>query len=33
VLRQLLGYSDEYITQLKTDRVVASNAEIMAERG
>src|SRR5262249_26250067 len=32
VLRRLLGYPDEYITQLKTDRVVASNAEIMAER-
>jgi crotonobetainyl-CoA:carnitine CoA-transferase CaiB-like acyl-CoA transferase len=32
VLRRLLGYSDEYMTQLKTDRVVASNAEIMAER-
>jgi crotonobetainyl-CoA:carnitine CoA-transferase CaiB-like acyl-CoA transferase len=32
VLKRLLGYSDEYITQLRTERVVASNAEIMAER-
>jgi hypothetical protein len=28
----LLGYSDEYIAQLKSERVVASSAEIMAER-
>jgi crotonobetainyl-CoA:carnitine CoA-transferase CaiB-like acyl-CoA transferase len=32
VLRRLLGYSDDYIVQLKAERVVASNAEIMAER-
>ncbi len=32
VLQRLLGYSSAYITQLKTDRVVASNAEIVAER-
>jgi len=32
VLRRLLGYSDEYISQLKAEQVVASNAEIMAER-
>jgi len=32
VLRRLLGYSAEYIAQLKAERVVASNAEIMAER-
>jgi crotonobetainyl-CoA:carnitine CoA-transferase CaiB-like acyl-CoA transferase len=32
VLQRLLGYSSAYIAQLKTERVVASNAEIMAER-
>jgi crotonobetainyl-CoA:carnitine CoA-transferase CaiB-like acyl-CoA transferase len=32
VLQRLLKYSDEQITQLKTDRVVASHAEIVAER-
>jgi benzylsuccinate CoA-transferase BbsF subunit len=32
VLRRLLGYTDEYVAQLKAERVVASNAEIMAER-
>ncbi|HXG19487.1 MAG TPA: CoA transferase [Methylomirabilota bacterium] len=32
VLKRLLGYSDEYIAQLRAERVVASNAEIMAER-
>jgi len=32
VLRRLLGYSDEHIAQLKTERVIASNAGIMAER-
>jgi len=32
VLRRLLGYADEYVAQLKAERVVASNAEIMAER-
>jgi len=32
VLKRLLGYSDEQIAQLKTSRIVASNAEIMAER-
>ncbi len=33
VLKRLLHYSDEQIVQLKADRVVASHAEIMAERG
>ena len=33
VLKRLLGYSDEKIARLKTAHVVASNAEIMAERG
>lgn len=32
VLRRLLGYSEEHITQLQAARVIASNAEIMAER-
>jgi crotonobetainyl-CoA:carnitine CoA-transferase CaiB-like acyl-CoA transferase len=32
VLRRLLGYSDDSIAQLKAERVVASTAEIMAER-
>lgn len=32
VLHRLLGYSETDIAQLKTERVVASNAEIMAER-
>lgn len=32
VLKRLLGYSDEQLTQFKTDRVIASHAEIMAER-
>jgi crotonobetainyl-CoA:carnitine CoA-transferase CaiB-like acyl-CoA transferase len=32
VLRRLLGYSDEQVAQLKTERVVASNVEIVAER-
>jgi crotonobetainyl-CoA:carnitine CoA-transferase CaiB-like acyl-CoA transferase len=32
VLKRLLGYSDEYLAQLKAERVVASNTEIMAER-
>jgi crotonobetainyl-CoA:carnitine CoA-transferase CaiB-like acyl-CoA transferase len=32
VLRRLLGYSEEHIARLKADRVVASAAEIMAER-
>ncbi|MBI3757763.1 MAG: CoA transferase [Deltaproteobacteria bacterium] len=32
VLQRLLHYSDEHLTQLKTDRVIASHAEIMAER-
>ncbi|MCS6925972.1 MAG: CoA transferase [Candidatus Binatia bacterium] len=32
VLRRLLGYTDEYIAYLKAERVVASAAEIMAER-
>ncbi len=32
VLRRLLGYSDEHLAQLKAERVIAANAEIMAER-
>ncbi|MBI3801063.1 MAG: CoA transferase [Deltaproteobacteria bacterium] len=32
VLRRLLGYSAEHLAQLKAERVVASHAEIMAER-
>lgn len=32
VLRRLLNYSEADIAQLKTDRVVAGNAEIVAER-
>jgi crotonobetainyl-CoA:carnitine CoA-transferase CaiB-like acyl-CoA transferase len=32
VLRDILGYSDADIVQLKEQRVVAANAEIMAER-
>jgi crotonobetainyl-CoA:carnitine CoA-transferase CaiB-like acyl-CoA transferase len=32
VLQRLLGYSLEQVVQLKAERVVASNAEIMAER-
>lgn len=32
VLQRLLGYSDAAIAQLKAERVVASNAEIVAER-
>ncbi|MEW6296135.1 MAG: CoA transferase [Thermodesulfobacteriota bacterium] len=32
ILRRLLGYSDEDIARLKAERVVASTAEIMAER-
>jgi benzylsuccinate CoA-transferase BbsF subunit len=32
VLKRLLGYSDEQLAQYKTDRVIASHAEIMAER-
>jgi crotonobetainyl-CoA:carnitine CoA-transferase CaiB-like acyl-CoA transferase len=32
VLRRLLGYSDVDLAQLKAERVVASNAEIVAER-
>src|SRR6266852_2338696 len=32
VLQRLLGYSDAYIAQLKAERVVASNVEIVAER-
>jgi crotonobetainyl-CoA:carnitine CoA-transferase CaiB-like acyl-CoA transferase len=32
VLKRLLNYSDEHIAQLKTERVVASNVEIMEER-
>jgi benzylsuccinate CoA-transferase BbsF subunit len=32
VLRRLLGYSEEHLAQLKAARVIASNAEIMAER-
>ena len=32
VLKRLLHYSDVDITQLKAERVVAGNAEIMAER-
>lgn len=32
VLKRLLNFSDEQITQLKADRVVASHTEIMAER-
>lgn len=32
VLRRLLGYTDNHIAQLKAERVVASHAEIMAER-
>jgi crotonobetainyl-CoA:carnitine CoA-transferase CaiB-like acyl-CoA transferase len=32
VLRRLLSYSDEHIAQLKAERVIAANAEIMAER-
>lgn len=32
VLQRLLGYSDADIAQLKAERVVASNAEIVAER-
>jgi crotonobetainyl-CoA:carnitine CoA-transferase CaiB-like acyl-CoA transferase len=32
VLRRLLGYSDEQLAQLTADRVIAANAEIMAER-
>lgn len=32
VLRRLLGYSDAQIAQLKAERVVAANVEIMAER-
>lgn len=32
VLKRLLHYSDEQIAQLKAQRVIASNAEIMAER-
>jgi crotonobetainyl-CoA:carnitine CoA-transferase CaiB-like acyl-CoA transferase len=32
VLQRLLGYTDECVARLKADRVVASNAEIMAER-
>lgn len=32
VLKRLLHYSDEQIVQLKNERVVASNAEITAER-
>jgi crotonobetainyl-CoA:carnitine CoA-transferase CaiB-like acyl-CoA transferase len=32
VLKRLLGYSQEQITQLKAERVVASDAEIRAER-
>lgn len=31
-LKRLLGYSDEYLAQLKTHRVVAAHADIMAER-
>jgi len=32
VLQRLLGYSPAHIAQLKAERVVASTAEIMAER-
>ncbi len=32
VLQRLLHYSDEQLAQLKTDRVIASHADIMAER-
>lgn len=32
VLQRLLGYSEEQIAELKEERVVASNAEIMTER-
>lgn len=32
VLKRLLGYSDEHLAQLKAQRVVASHADIMAER-
>jgi len=32
VLRRLLGYSDKHIARLRAERVVASAAEIMAER-
>lgn len=32
VLKRLLGYSDDHIAQLKVERIVASNAEIMADR-
>lgn len=32
VLRRLLGYSEEHIIRLKAERVVASTAEIVAER-
>lgn len=32
VLKRLLGYADERIAQLKAERVVASHAELMAER-
>ncbi|MGE0681160.1 MAG: CaiB/BaiF CoA transferase family protein [Candidatus Binatia bacterium] len=32
VLRRLLGYADDRIAQLKAERVVASHADIMAER-
>ncbi|MBI3249803.1 MAG: CoA transferase [Deltaproteobacteria bacterium] len=32
VLKRLLGYSDEHIAQLKLQRIVASHADIVAER-
>lgn len=32
VLRRLLGYADDRIAQLKAERVIASHADIMAER-
>ena len=32
VLRRLLNYSDQQIAQLKAERVIASHAEIHAER-
>jgi CoA:oxalate CoA-transferase len=32
VLERLLGYSEEQLTQLKDELVIASNAEIVAER-
>jgi hypothetical protein len=30
--RKVVQHSDEHVAQLKTDRVIASNMEIMAER-